>query len=312
MVLAYNRLSLFEFGIAVEIFGLPRPELPVDWYKFSVCSLENGPVRATGGVLIAAKPRLSELRTARTIVIPGWRDPEELPPASLLREIRWAHTRGARLISICTGAFVLAAAGVLDGKRATTHWRWVDGMRVRYPKIHVESNVLYVDEGRVLTSAGSAAGIDLCLHVVRCDYGAEIANQVARRMVTPPHRDGGQSQYVQQPISKGTPGGLATVLDWAVARISQPLAVNRLARKANMSPRTFARKFVQETGTTPHRWLTHQRLLAAQRCLETTGESVDAVAERVGFQTAMTLRHHFRRAYRTNPTGYRRRFSTLP
>jgi AraC family transcriptional activator FtrA len=310
-VLVYDRLSLFEFGIAVEIFGLPRPELNVDWYKFSACAVEKGPVRATGAVRIEAKTSLAALRDAETIVVPGWRDAEEVPPAALLRAIRKAHERGARLISICTGAFVLAAAGVLNGRRATTHWRWVDRLRARYPEVQVETNVLYVDGGSVLTSAGSAAGIDLCLHVVRCDYGVEIANQVARRLVTPPHRDGGQAQYVREPISKRTPGRLATVLDWALARIGQPLGVERLARKANMSPRTFARKFVDEIGSTPHRWLTHQRLLAAQRRLETTNESVDVVAEQVGFETAMTLRHHFRRAYGTTPTAYRRRFSTF-
>ena len=307
--LAYDRLCTFEFGIVVELFGLPRPELPVDWYRFSVCSLDRGPLSATGGVRVQAARGLAGLREADTIAIPGWRDPDEAPPAPLLRELRRAHDRGARLLALCSGAFVLAAAGLLDGKRATTHWRYADRFRARYPRVRLEPDVLYVDEGSVLTSAGSAAGIDLCLHVVRCDYGAEIANQVARRLVVPPHRDGGQSLYVREPVPRRSAAGLARVLDWALARIDQPLGLDQLARQANMSVRTLARRFVEETGSTPHRWLTHQRLLAAQRRLETTGDSIDAVAAAVGFETAMTLRHHFRRTFGTTPTAYRRRFS---
>ena len=206
--------------------------------------------------------------------------------------------------------FVLAATELLDGKRATTHWRYVDTLRSRYPRITVDPDVLYVDEGNILTSAGSAAGIDLCLYLVRRDYGAEIANAVARRMVVPPHRDGGQAQYVRAPVREVPDTSLAPVLEWAVGRLHQDLPVSRLARQANMSPRTFARRFVDETGTTPHRWLIHQRLLAAQRRLETTQESIDAVAEAVGFDTAETLRHHFRRQFATTPTAYRMRFST--
>jgi AraC family transcriptional activator FtrA len=307
----YHGVGVFEFGIVVEMFGLPRPDLPVDWYEFSVCSLEHDPAQATGGVRIEAKRRLAGLQEAGTIVIPGWRNPDEIPPARLLNALRHAHARGTRLMSICSGAFVLAAAGLLDGKRATTHWRYVDRLQTRYPLIRVDANVLYVDQGSVLTSAGSAAGIDLCLHVVRCDYGAEIANQVARQLVMPPHREGGQAQYVREPVPKQPPGGLARVLDWAIGRIDQSLAVEDLARQANMSTRTFARRFAMETGSTPHRWLTHQRLLAAQRRLETMDESIDDVAEAVGLQTAMTLRHHFRRAYGTTPTEYRRRFSIM-
>ena len=213
-------------------------------------------------------------------------------------------------MGICSAAFVLAAAGLLDGKRATTHWHYAEKLRARYPRVEVVPNVLYVDEGSVLTSAGSAAGIDLCLHVVRCDYGAEIANRVARRLIMPPHRDGGQAQYVAEPVSTRSAGGLSQALEWALGRLDRPLSLDDLARQANMSVRTLARRFVQETGSTPHRWVTHQRLLAAQRRLETTDDSIDAVAEAVGFDTAMTLRHHFRRSFGTTPTAYRRRFST--
>jgi len=309
VALAYDRLATFEFAVAVEIFGLPRPELPVDWYRFSACSYDAGPLRATGGVRLIAGSGLSALRRADTIVIPGWRNPDELPPRPVLSALRRAHDRGARLMSICSGVFVLAATGLLDGKRATTHWRYVEKLRAMYPRIEVEPDVLYVDEGNVLTSAGSAAGIDLCLHIVRRDFGAEIANHVARRLVVPPHRDGGQSQYVRTPIRKRTGAGLAAVMEWAVRRLRAPITVCALARQANMSERTFARRFHDETGTTPHQWLTQQRLIAAQRSLETTRDSIDEVAEAAGFDTAETLRHHFRRVFGTTPTAYRNRFS---
>ena len=307
VALMYDRLGMFEFGIAVEVFALPRPELKADWYRFSVYPIDDGLMRATGGVRITGR---GSLRDAGTIVIPGWRDPDELPPRALLDALRRAHARGARLMSFCSGVFVLAAAGLLDGKRATTHWRYVDKLRALYPQIEVEPDVLYVDEGNVLTSAGSAAAIDLCLHVVRRDYGAEIANQVARRLVVPPHRDGGQSQYVQAPVRNESPASLAPVMDWAMKRLDTPITIAGLAKKAKMSERTFARRFVEETGTTPHRWLTHQRLIAAQRRLETTRESIDEVARAAGFETVETLRHHFRRAFGTTPTSYRRRFAT--
>jgi AraC family transcriptional activator FtrA len=308
--LAYDGLCTFEFGIVVEVFGLPRPELDVEWYNFEVCSLERGPIRATGGIRVEARRGLRSLRQAGTIVIPGWRHADETPPAALVRALRSAHARGARLVSICSGVFVLAATGLLDGKRVTTHWRYVDRLTSRFPNLRVEPDVLYVDEGSILTSAGSAAGIDLCLHIVRRDYGAEIANQVSRRLVTPPHRDGGQAQYVQDPIRSQAAAGLAPVLQWAQSHLSKALQVEDLARKAAMSPRTFARRFGQQTGTTPHQWLMHQRLLAAQRRLENTSEAIDQIAEAVGLQTSAALRQHFSRALGTTPTAYRRRFST--
>jgi AraC family transcriptional regulator, transcriptional activator FtrA len=309
VAVAYDGLCTFEFGIVVEVFGLPRPELTVPWYRFRVCALERRGLRATGGVSVRADAGLGALRRAGTIVIPGWRDADERPPERLLRELRAAYARGARLVTICSGVFVLAAAGLLDGKRATTHWRYVDRLQRRFPRVRVEPDVLYVDEGRILTSAGSAAGIDLCLHLVRRDYGAEIANQVARRLVVAPHREGGQSQYVPLSVPAPTGGGLAGVLEWAQGRLADRLSVAAMARRARMSPRTFARRFRETTGTTPHRWLTHQRLLEAQRRLETSRGSVDEIAEEVGLQTAETLRFHFRRRLGTTPTAYRRRFS---
>jgi transcriptional regulator GlxA family with amidase domain len=214
------------------------------------------------------------------------------------------------LVSICSGVFVLAATGLLDGKRATTHWRYAEKLSAKFPKVRVDPGVLYVDEGSILTSAGSAAGIDLCLHIVRRDYGAEIANRVARRLVMPPHRDGGQAQYVQDPVRASAICGLAPVMQWAQSHLDEDLSVDEFARHAAMSPRTFARQFRRQTGTTPHQWITHQRLLAAQRRLEKTDEGMDQIAEAVGLQTAATLRQHFSRTLRTTPTAYRRRFST--
>src|SRR6267154_951341 len=233
-VLAYDGLCTFEFGIVVELFGLPRKNLGVDWYDFEVCSVERGPIRATGGIVVQARPGLGSLRHAGTIVIPGRRQADEPPPQSVVRALRSAHADGARLVSICSGVFVLAATGLLDGKRATTHWRYAERLVARYPRIQVEADRLYVDEGSILTSAGSAAGIDLCLHIVRRDYGAEVANSVARRLVMPPHRDGGQAQFVAEPLRERREEGLAPVLAWAQANLARALRVDDLARRAAM------------------------------------------------------------------------------
>ena len=305
--LAYDGLGTFELGIVVEVFGLPRPEMGKNWYRFQACSLERGPLKATGGLLLKARGGLAELAGAGTIIIPGWRV-HDTPPAPLVAALRRAHARGARLVSICSGVFVLAATGLLDGRRATTHWRYVDELRSRFPKVRVEPDVLYIDEGTILTSAGSAAGIDLCLHIVRRDFGAERANQVARRLVVPPLREGGQAQFAVRPIPPEEALGLARVLQWAHAHLDRTLTVDDLADQANMSARTFARRFRQETGTTPHRWLTHQRILSAQQLLERSDRPVDRIAESVGLQTAATLREHFRRMLKTTPTAYRRAF----
>jgi AraC family transcriptional regulator, transcriptional activator FtrA len=312
VALAYDGLGAFEFGIAAEVFAARRPDTPRDWYTFSVCGVDDAPMHLTGGLRVIAGPRLGGLRALReagTIVIPGWRRLDDAPPPALIHALRTAAHEGARLISICSGAFVLAATGLLDGRRATTHWRFAAALAARYPAVHVEPNVLYVDEGNVLTSAGNAAGIDLCLHVVRSDFGAAVANRLASQLVVPPHRDGGQAQYIRDPMPTRTNGGLAPVMEWAVTRLGQPLGVRELAHRANMSMRTFARRFVLETGSTPHRWLTYQRLLAARHQLESTDASIEAVAVAVGFETAMTLRHHFRRSFGTTPTAYRRQFS---
>ena len=309
--LVYDGLCTFEFGIVVEAFALPRPELNVPWYRFSVCSVDGRRVRALGGVTIQAQSGLAALNRADTIVIPGWRDVNEDPPRPLVSALQRAHQRGARVVSVCSGAFVLAAAGLLDGRRATTHWRYADRLAARYPRITVEPDVLYIDEGRVLTSAGSAAGIDLCLHIIRTDYGADVANRVARRLVVPPHREGGQAQYISMPMRQGSAQGLSSLLDWLLANLHKELSVDTLARQARMSPRSLARQFRAQVGATPHRWITHQRLLAAQHLLETTDASMDRVSEGVGMQTAATLRHHFKARFGVSPASYRKRFSTF-
>ena len=312
VAVVHDGLAAFEFGIIEEAFGVTRPELSVPWYDFLVCAPHKDAIRTLGGLTMRVDHDLSVLRRADTVVVPGWSPIEETPPRAQLDAIRRAHARGARMVSICSGVFVLAAAGLLDGKRATTHWRYAAQLAERFPRIVVEPDVLYVDEGRVMTSAGSAAGIDLCLHIIRKDFGAEVANSVARRWVMPPHRDGGQSQYVAEAMTPALREGLATLLEWAQRNLHRNLTVRSLSARAHMSPRSFARHFLAETGTTPHRWLVYQRLLAAQRRLETTGESIDRVAAHVGFGEAATLRHHFRRQFRTSPIAYRKRFTTLP
>ena len=307
-VLAYDGLCTFEFGVAVEVFGLPRPEFP-DWYRFTVCAAEPGPLRAVGGIQVAAEAGLEALEEAGTIVVPGWRDIREAPPEPLLAALSRAHQRGARLVSICSGVFVLAAAGVLAGRRATTHWRYAEALAARHPEIRIVPDVLYVDEGQVLTSAGSAAGLDLCLHIVRRDWGARIANQVARRLVVPPHREGGQAQYVDRPVQIEERPRLAALFDWARRHLAEELPLERLADQAGMSLRTFLRRFREATGTTPAEWLVGERLALARELLETTALPVERIATECGFGSADTLRHHFRRRLATSPARYRAGFS---
>lgn len=309
-IIICDGVAMFELGIALEVFALTRPELGVPWYDVAVVSFDRPPLTGTGGVRVTPTHPVRALRKAGTIVIPNWPRIDEPPPRAMLDAVRAAHRRGARLVSICSGAFVLAAAGLLAGRRATTHWMKADTLAARYPDVQVEPSVLYVEAGRIYTAAGSAAGIDLGLHIVRQDYGADIANTVARRMVVPPHREGGQAQFVATAVP-AVEGSLAPLMDWASARLDQPLTAGMLARKGRMSLRTLARRFEAQAGTTPHQWISHQRVLAAQRLLETTDLSVDRVAELSGFVTAETLRHHFRQRVGTSPVAYRRRFSRV-
>ena len=307
--LLYDGLCTFEFGIVVELFGLPRPELG-RWYQFRAASLHRGPVTALGGVKMESPHGLQAFDRAGTIVIPGWRTVDDPVPSVLIRKLRRAYDEGARILSVCSGAFVLGAAGLLDGRRVTTHWRYADALAKQVPAATVDREVLYVDEGNILTSAGSAAGIDMGLHLIRRDFGAETANLVARRMVVPPHRDGGQQQFIEAPTEPDADAKVfSTLLDELRQNPAAPLSLTDMARRVHMSTRTFARRFKATTGTTPHRWLQTERVRQAQRLLETTALPLQSVAEQCGFSDAQLLRLHFRRIVGTAPTAYRRAFN---
>lgn len=309
VALAYDQLCTFEFGCTVELFALPRPELTVPWYEFAVCAAEPGPLRAMGGLRLAVTQGLKLLERADTIIVPGWRSIEERPPEALLKALARAYRRGARLGSICSGVFVLAAAGVLDGKRATTHWKYAPALACRYPRIRVEPNALYVDEGQVITSAGSAAGLDMLLHLVRRDFGAKIANQVAQRLVVAPHREGGQAQFVPRPMASDERGRLARLLDFIRAHPEARHTLASLAARAAMSIRTLQREFRAATGRAPYDWIVGERIARARELLESTGLAQQTIAERVGIGSAESLRHHFRRRMGTTPARYRARFA---
>jgi AraC family transcriptional activator FtrA len=308
VALAYDRLCTFEFGCTVELFALERPELGVHWYDFAVCAVEEGPIRAAGGITVQAPYTPELLALADTIIIPGWRDADELPPPQLLEWIRAAHARGARLCSICSGVFVLAAAGVLDGQRATTHWRYAGRLARRYPQIAVQPDDLYVDNGQVITAAGSAAGLDMLLHLVRRDYGAKVGNMVAQRLVVAPHREGGQAQFLPRPMAQGEQGRLSKLMDWLRSHPEQPHTVASMAERAAMSPRTLQRQFQQATGFGPVEWLIRERVAIVKEMLEEPDVPLTQIAERAGFGSEESLRHHFRRLAATTPGAYRKRF----
>jgi AraC family transcriptional regulator, transcriptional activator FtrA len=298
-------VSAFEFSAVWDIFG-DDPGVGVPWYRLSICSSSAPPIPMSlpGAALVAVRS-LTALRSADIVVVP----PLASAPEATLLALRAAHARGARLVSLCTGAFVLAAAGLLDGRRATTHWASAARLAERYPEVEVDPRVLYIDDGDILTSAGSAACIDLCLHIVRQDFGAEAANTVARQLVVPPHRSGGQAQFVSTAIREVPDHDpFADTLQWAQSNLNEPLTVDVLAHRSAMSPRTFARRFTKANGVTPHQWLLRQRLMLAQRLLELTDLPVDRVAEDCGLGTATNLRSHFRQAIGTTPTAYRRTF----
>jgi len=309
-VLAYDGLCTFEFGVAYEVFGLPRPEMGQSWYRYTVCGIEPGPLRAAGGLVVNAVAGRGVLRRADLIVVPGWRGIEAPVPAGLIADLTHAHARGARIMSLCSGIAVLAACGFLDGRRATTHWRYASSIAARFPSIRLEPDRLYVDEGDVLTAAGSAAGIDLCLHVVRKDFGPEAANSVARRLVVPPHREGGQAQYIQRPVLLERDNArLGPLLDWLRTRLDEPHSVRRLADRAGMSVRTLQRRFEEVTGLPPGEWLIAERVRLAQEHLERSATaSLQDIAATSGFGSLEAMRHHFRRRTGTTPHAYRERF----
>ncbi|MET6677697.1 transcriptional regulator FtrA [Citrobacter amalonaticus] len=313
VVLAYDGLCTFEFGVAVEIFGLPRPELGADWYRFAVASVDAGPLRATGGVRLMVDGGLELLAEADIVVVPGWRGNDAPVPEALCAELRAAWARGCRLLSICSGVFVLAATGLLDGRKATTHWRYTDTLRQRFPAIEVLDNVLYHDAGLLLTSAGSAAGIDLCLYLIREDYGLEVANSVARRLVVQPHRDGAQPQQLLRPVARQRESQtLGQLFDFLHQNLTMNHDTASLAKRAGMSPRTFLRRFTDCTGTTPARWILNERLLRARDYLENSPLSVELIAEQTGFGSAALFRHHFRHTYCLSPSQYRKKFTFIP
>jgi transcriptional regulator GlxA family with amidase domain len=277
----------------------------VPWYDFTVC----GPAAVRiGRFRLEPDAGLDRLRRADTVIVPGWADIDEEPPAQLVDAVREAHEAGARVASLCTGAFVLAAAGLLDGRRATTHWAHTEALAARHPRVDVDPDVLYVDNGSVLTSAGKAAALDLCLHLVRLDLGSSVANAVARRLVVPPHRAGGQAQFVTAPVPEQDDHPLAALLPWIIERLDRPLTVEDLARRAGMSSRHLGRHFRAVTGTTPLQWLLTQRIRHAQELLEKTDDGIDTIAAATGMGTATTLRRHFNRTVGVPPDAYRRTF----
>lgn len=310
-VLAYDGLCTFEFGIAYEVFGLHRPEMGKNWYRYSIYCVDKGPLSAAGGFTIQATRRRSKLQHADLIVVPGWRGIEAPVPAKLIADLRLAHRRGARIMSLCSGIVVLAAAGLLDGRRATTHWRYSDSIAKRFPAIKLEPDMLYVDERDVLTAAGSAAGIDLCLHVVRKDFGPKAANSVARRLVVQPHREGSQAQFIQRPILQEKENArLASLIDWVRERLSQSHTIRSLSKRAGMSARTFQRRFREVTGSAPGEWLVAERVRLAQEHLESSMRtSLDDVASACGFGSLETMRYHFRKRAGIAPGAYQKRFA---
>jgi AraC family transcriptional activator FtrA len=309
-VIVHAGVTVFELGVACDIFGDEwSATFGIPWYRLLVCGVTAGPVATDSGFQVLPAYGLERVQEAGTLIVLPAVSFEQVP-AELPGLLRQAHERGSRIVSLCTGAFALGAAGLLDGRRATTHWEECALLARRYPAAKVDPDVLFTDEDDILTSAGSAASIDLCLHLVRKDHGTEIATQLARQLVVPPQRDGGQAQYIEAPMPDHDSSSLfAGTLDWLQEHLAEPVTVEDLAARAAMSPRTFARRFLASTGTTPYRWLLRQRIQLAQRLLETTDLPIDRVASASGFSTAANLRKHFSRAVRTSPQAYRRTFA---
>jgi transcriptional regulator GlxA family with amidase domain len=309
-VLCLDGLVAFDLTAPAQAFMLAAKPGGEPFYEVSVCTPHGGPVCTTSGFEVSPSAGPAALGRADTVVVPGYAGILEPPPEEALAAIRAVARRGGRLMSVCTGAFALAHAGVLDGRRAATHWAWAGELAKRFPAVDVDRDALFVDEGEVLTSAGLSAGIDLSLHVVRRDFGAAVGERVARHMVAAPHRDGGQAQFFRPEVPTSG-GSLEPTRRWALERLSEPLDVAAMSRQAGLSPRTFARRFREETGTTPLQWLLAQRVLEARRLLEDSDLPVEEVAWRSGFGTAASLRDHFRRATATTPTAYRRSFQPV-
>lgn len=305
-VLAFEGISPFHLSVPCMVFGDDLARLGVPRYELLVCGERRGLIPTMSGFNIEVPHDLSALARANTVIVPAWRDPDEPPPPALLDALRATHARGARVVGLCLGTFVLAEAGLLDGRRAATHWVWAGDFRKRYPRVRLDQDVLYVDDGDILTSAGTAAAIDCCLHLLRGDHGAEIANRIARRMVVAPQRDGGQAQYIEHPLPKAAGG------DRLRATLDQPLCLDQLAARASMSRRNFTRHFKAQTGATVSQWLLNHRLASTQRLLETSDHGIDRIAGLVGFGSAASLRQHFAAAFSVSPGAYRRQFRQAP
>lgn len=308
-IVAFEGISPFHLSVPCMIFGENREELGLPQFNTQVCATACGLLRTSVGFDIDVRHGLEALDVAQIVIVPSWRDTDLRPPKELLAALRQAHARGARIVGLCLGAFVLAEAGLLDGKSATTHWNWAHAFSTRYPAVRLDSNVLYVDQGDVLTSAGTAAGLDCCLYLLRQLCGVELANRVARRLVVAPHRQGGQAQFIEQPLPASRQDDrLAQVFDWVGQHLKEAHSVDALAARAAMSRRTFTRHFRQATGTTVVQWLLHQRLALAQRMLETTDRSIESIASATGFGSALSLRLHFGATFDTTPSAYRKQF----
>ncbi len=306
--LVFDGVAPFELGVLCEAWGVDRSATGGPVFDFAVCAAKPGRVRTSMGFSLDVDAGLERVAQADLVTVPAM--PRDQPvPGAVVEALRAAYDRGARILSVCSGAFTLGEAGLLDGRECTTHWLYVDELQERFPRARVNCSALYVDEDPVITSAGSAAGLDACLHLIRKEYGAKAANSVARRMVVPPQREGGQAQFVQTPVAITACDTLRPVLTWMQEHLDEDISVTSLARRAAMSPRTFARRFRAETGTTPHQWVTAQRLLLAEQLLEESDAPIEVVASRVGFGNAATLRHHFTQARGTTPVAYRRTFS---
>ncbi len=309
-VVAFPGISPFHLAVPGMVFGEDRRDDGVPLFDVRICGTQPGEIMTTGGFSVRPRYRLDALTDASTIIIPGWQDPRQMPSASLLTALRTARDRGARLVGLCLGTFVLAAAGVLDERPATTHWRWAEELARTYPRIEVRKHELYVDCGDLVTSAGAAAGIDCCLHLLRKECGTAIVNKVARRLVVPAHREGGQAQYIERPMPK-VPGGhdhFSKAMDWAVRHLHEPCPLDEIAARAFTSRRTFTRRVRETTGTSFGAWLMNERLAFCQRLLETSDQSIDEIARAAGFGSAASLRPHFAAAFGVSPTRYRQGF----
>ena len=306
-VLTYDGVSPFELGVLCEAWGTDRSDQGLPVFDFAVCAPEPGQVGTASGFGLAVQHGLERVAEADLVAVPAVPRNREVP-ASVVRALQEAHERGARVMSVCSGAFALGEAGLLDGRECTTHWMYTQELEARFPRARVVPEVLYVDADPVITSAGSAAGLDACLHLYRKEFGVTIAGKVARRMVVPPQRDGGQAQFIRTPVPDCSAETLGPLLTWIIENLDEELDVDSLAQRSTMSPRTFARRFREETGTTPHAWVTSQRVQRAEELLERTDHTVDRIASDVGFGNAATLRHHFTRVRGLSPQRYRQQF----